>query len=114
VQCEWIVHKDADELLILQALFDTANVMAVFSEWSATVSVDDLLGLPCGPSAVSASSLHLTLPLLVLVLLLPGAAAGIVVVVLPTLSASVRMTRGPACMHPHLLLPASQHRSRTM
>lgn len=70
MQCEWIVHKDADELLILQALFDTANVMAVFSEWSATVRVDDLLGLPCGPFAVSASSLHLTLPLLVLVLLL--------------------------------------------
>jgi glycerophosphoryl diester phosphodiesterase len=37
-QCKWIVYKDADELLILHALFTDAKVMAVFSEWPATVS----------------------------------------------------------------------------
>jgi glycerophosphoryl diester phosphodiesterase len=37
-QCKWIVYKDADELLILHALFTDAKVKAVFSEWPATVS----------------------------------------------------------------------------
>ena len=37
-QCEWMVYKDADELLILHALFTDAQAMAVFSEWPATVS----------------------------------------------------------------------------
>jgi hypothetical protein len=36
--CNWMVHKDADELLILHALFKKAKVVSVFSEWSATVS----------------------------------------------------------------------------
>jgi hypothetical protein len=37
-ECQWVVYKDADELLILHALFEDAKAMAVFSEWSATVS----------------------------------------------------------------------------
>ena len=37
-ECQWMVYKDADELLILEALFVEAGAMAVFSEWSATVS----------------------------------------------------------------------------